>query len=83
MLNEGTIELGWLGHEDEMLVRLKIPDAANYAGTTFSVAAPYYPTLFANAFPEDAVALDELDAETSMTEPQISQVSQNISSSIH
>jgi cytochrome c peroxidase len=52
--NESPVELGWTGHEDEILARLKSPSAADYAGTAYSVAAPDYPTMFQNAFPDAA-----------------------------
>lgn len=54
LFNEAPIELGWAGHETEILNRLKTPSLADYAGTLFAAAAPDYPTLFANAFPEEA-----------------------------
>ena len=47
--NEAPIELGWSGHEVEMLARLSTPLAQDY-----STAPPDYPTLFANAFPDEA-----------------------------
>lgn len=40
MLNEDTIELGWAGHESEMLARLRADSA--------------YQSLFATAYPQDA-----------------------------
>ncbi len=52
--NEDPIELGWAGHETEILARLMSPLAADYAGTPFAVIAPDYPALFASAFPDDA-----------------------------
>jgi len=54
ILNEEPIELGWSGHENEMLARLIEPSSADYAATPFAGAAPDYPSMFANAFPEDA-----------------------------
>lgn len=63
LLNEEPIELGWSGHESEMLERLKSPTLADYAGTNFASAAPDYPALFAAAFPDDAgaITLDTVD----------------------
>lgn len=53
LLNESPVELGWVGHETEILDRLRAPDAANYSGTPFATAAPDYPAMFAAAFPDD------------------------------
>lgn len=52
--NEDPIELGWTGHEAEILARFISPDVADYAGTLFSGASPDYPSMFANAFPDEA-----------------------------
>lgn len=52
--NEEPIELGWAGREQQMLARLQSPVTANYAGTSFAAAAPDYPALFENAFPNEA-----------------------------
>lgn len=58
LLNEDPIELGWTGHENEMLDRLKAPDPADYAGTRFDAAPPDYPKMFREAFPQaDPVTL--------------------------
>jgi len=54
LLNEAPIELGWSGHEDEILARLITPVTADYAGSAFASAAPDYPTLFSSAFPDAA-----------------------------
>ena len=53
LLNEEPVELGWAGHEAEILGRLKMPSVADYAGTPFDTVAPDYPSMFANAFPDD------------------------------
>ncbi|MBT8118100.1 MAG: di-heme enzyme [Gammaproteobacteria bacterium] len=53
VLNEDPVELGWAGHVDEILNRLKSPSNANYAGTSFAGHAPDYPQMFAEAFPNE------------------------------
>jgi cytochrome c peroxidase len=54
VLNEDPVELGWAGHVDEMLNRLKSPSNADYAGTPFAGNAPDYAHMFAEAFPDEA-----------------------------
>lgn len=54
VLNEDPVELGWAGHVDEILNRLKSPSNADYAGTPFAGNAPDYPQMFAQAFPDEA-----------------------------
>ena len=54
LLNDAPIELGWDGHEEDILSRLRAPDAVDYSGTPFAVAAPDYPAMFAAAFADDA-----------------------------
>ena len=41
--NEDPVELGWAGHEAEMLARLQSPRAADYSGTPFASDPPDYP----------------------------------------
>ena len=55
LLNPEPIELGWTTDRrvGEMLDRLKSPDVADYASTLFDAAAPDYPALFADAFPDN------------------------------
>lgn len=53
LLSEDPVELGWSGHETEMLARLKIPSVSDYAGTPFATVAPDYVPMFANAFPDE------------------------------
>jgi len=53
VLNEDPIELGWAGHVDEILGRLKSPSNADYAGTMFVGKAPDYPQMFTDAFPDE------------------------------
>jgi len=52
LLNEAPIELGWTGHEDEILDRLRNPDPTDYAATP-----PDYPALFTAAFSEEEIAI--------------------------
>lgn len=52
--NEDPIELGWAGHEYELLARLEAPAAGDYASTPFAVTPPDYPALFAVTFPDEA-----------------------------
>jgi len=53
VMNDDPVELGWAGHEEEILGRLKAPSDADYAGTRFAGGAPDYPQLFAAAFPDE------------------------------
>lgn len=53
ILNEDPVELGWSGNEAQMLGRLTAPVTADYSSTSFSAEAPDYPSLFAEAFPDD------------------------------
>lgn len=57
VLNEDPVELGWEGHVDEILNRLKSPSNADYAGTLLADNAPDYPKMFADAFPDEAEAI--------------------------
>lgn len=57
VLNEDPVELGWAGHVDEILNRLKSPSISNYAGTSFAGNPPDYPKLFAEAFPDEVEAI--------------------------
>jgi cytochrome c peroxidase len=65
LLNDDPIELGWTTdmRANEILGRLMSPDTADYTGTNFASAAPDYPTLFANAFPDatDKITLDTVN----------------------
>ncbi len=54
LLNEAPVELGWTGHEQEILNRLKAPSAADYAATALAAAPPDYPAMFTAAFPDEA-----------------------------
>ena len=57
VLNEDPVELGWVGHVDEILNRLKSPSDSDYAGTSFAGNAPDYSQRFADAFPGETEAI--------------------------
>ena len=56
--NEDPIELGWVGHETELLSRLSAPAAGDYTNTPFAVTPPDYPALFAAAFPDEVTPVN-------------------------